>query len=117
MVGNDLKKPLTESGWARRIEREEGRRSSRAQKLLDMGYEFEAPKLKEATDVSKDNAALEANDEAPKAVDALLANIAAAEEAASGDLAIKDLGEDSKQDGPKSTGKKTKKSKAKKVKA
>lgn len=116
-MGNDLKKPLTESDWTKRISREEQRRSSRAKKLLDMGYEFEAPKLKEATEVSKDNAALEASDEAPKAVDALLANIAAAEEAANGDLVVKDSPEDSRQEGPKSTNKKTKKSKAKKAKA
>ncbi|KAK7755905.1 nucleolar protein [Diatrype stigma] len=118
MQGNDLKKPVTESGWTKRIEREAERRNSKAQKLLDMGYEFEGPQLKDATDVAKETAALEANDEAPKAVDALLAGIAAAEEAASGDLAVKDPAGSSKQDGPKSTSKKTKKaSKAKKAKA
>lgn len=118
MQGNDLKKPVTESDWTKRIEREAERRNSKAQKLLDMGYEFEGPKLKGATDVSRETAAPEANDEAPKAVDALLAGIAAAEEAATEDLAVKDPAGSNKQDGPKSTSKKTKKSsKAKKAKA
>lgn len=120
LAGNNLKKPLTESGWEKRISREEKRRSSRAQKLQDMGYEFEAPKLKGVEGVAKDNAALEeANTEGPKAIDSLLANIAATEEeAANGDDIVKEPTEKSKQDEPKPASKKTKKSsKTKKAKA
>ncbi|RYO93809.1 hypothetical protein DL764_007928 [Monosporascus ibericus] len=128
IAGNKLKKPLTEFGWSERISREEKRRSSRAQKLLEMGYEFEAPKLKEPTDALKERAALEgANDEEPQAIDAPPADTTAAAaeaetasaepEVANGDLAVKNLTEKNKQDGSKPTGKKAKKaSKAKKAK-
>ncbi len=83
-----------------------------------MGYEFEASKLKQATDVSKgDVAALEGNDDASEAIDAPPAETAAAGEVANGDLSVKKPSKN-KQDGPKATSKKTKKSsKAKKVKA
>ncbi|RYP92391.1 hypothetical protein DL770_001491 [Monosporascus sp. CRB-9-2] len=126
IAGNKLKKPLTELGWSERISREQKRRSSRAQKLLEMGYEFEAPKLKEPTDALKERAALEgAKDEELQAIEAPPADTTAAEaetaaaepEAANGDLAVKKLTEKKKQDGPKPTGKKAKKpSKAKKAK-
>ncbi|RYO78903.1 hypothetical protein DL766_003001 [Monosporascus sp. MC13-8B] len=127
IAGNKLKKPLTESGWSERISREEKRRSSRAQKLLEMGYEFEAPKLKEPTDALKELAALEgANNEEPKAIEAPPADTAAAAEAetaatepevANGNLAVKKSPEKNKRDGPKSTGKAKKPSKAKKAKS
>ncbi|RYP15003.1 hypothetical protein DL765_006000 [Monosporascus sp. GIB2] len=127
IAGNKLKKPLTESGWSERISREKKRRSSRAQKLLEMGYEFEAPKLKEPTDALKEVVALEgANDEEPKAIEAPPADIAAAAEAetaaaepevANGDVAVKKSPEKNKRDGPKPTGKAKKPSRAKKAKA
>ena len=120
IAGNKLKKPLTELGWSERISREEKRRSSRAQKLLEMGYEFEAAKLKEPTDALKERAALEGvKDEEPQVIEAPPADTTAAAEpeVASGDLAVKKLTEKSKQGGPNPTGKKTKKpSKAKKAK-
>ncbi|KAI3327919.1 RNA-binding domain-containing protein [Xylariaceae sp. AK1471] len=71
MAGNKLKKPLTESGWTARISKEEAKRSERAKKLAELGYEFEAPKLKTVHDVKDDTVALEAADEeAPKAIEA-----------------------------------------------
>ncbi|RYP63587.1 hypothetical protein DL771_009195 [Monosporascus sp. 5C6A] len=128
IASNTLKKPLTELGWSERISREERRRRSRAQKLLEMGYEFEAPELKGPTDALKNRAALEgADDKEPQAIEApppdttatAEAETAAAEpEDANGDHAVRKLTQNNKQDGPKLTGKKAKKpSKAKKAKA
>ena len=48
MAGNQLERPLSESQWQGKITKEEKRRASRAEKLKDMGYEFEAPALKAA---------------------------------------------------------------------
>lgn len=46
MVGKDLAKPIAQSGWERRVKKENKRRSVKAAKLKEMGYEFEAPALK-----------------------------------------------------------------------
>jgi len=71
MAGNRLKKPLTESAWAARISKEEQKRNERAKKLSELGYEFEAPKLKTVEDLKKTPAAIEAaDDEAQKAIEA-----------------------------------------------
>ncbi|KAI0018288.1 RNA-binding domain-containing protein [Xylariomycetidae sp. FL0641] len=71
MAGNRLKKPLTESAWALKIENEEKKRNQRAEKLREIGYEFDGPQLKSAADVKTQPAALEgADDEAPKAIEA-----------------------------------------------
>ncbi|KAK4155111.1 hypothetical protein C8A00DRAFT_13851 [Chaetomidium leptoderma] len=48
MAGNQLERPLSESQWQVKISKEEKRRASRAEKLKEMGYEFEAPALKAA---------------------------------------------------------------------
>ena len=48
MAGRHLERPLAESKWQGRIAKEEQRRAARAEKLKDLGYEFEAPKLKAA---------------------------------------------------------------------
>ncbi|KAI1825676.1 RNA-binding domain-containing protein [Xylaria intraflava] len=70
MAGNRLKKPLPESTWTEKISKEETKRSGRAKKLLAIGYEFEAPKLK-GVHGENDTAALEdAKDDAPKAIEA-----------------------------------------------
>ncbi|KAI2631920.1 hypothetical protein GGR54DRAFT_6517 [Hypoxylon sp. NC1633] len=70
MAGNQLKKPLSESTWTQKITKEEQRRSERAQKLLDMGYSFEAPKLKSVDEVERVPAALEGADiEAPEPIE------------------------------------------------
>ncbi|KAI0391017.1 RNA-binding domain-containing protein [Xylariaceae sp. FL0594] len=71
MAGNRLKKPLTESGWTARISKEEQKRKERAKKLSELGYEFEAPKLKTIEDLKETPAAIEAaEDENPKAIEA-----------------------------------------------
>lgn len=46
MVGNQLSKPATQAGWEKRVTREQRRRSLKADKLKEIGYEFEAPALK-----------------------------------------------------------------------
>ncbi|KAB5585864.1 hypothetical protein GE09DRAFT_41746 [Coniochaeta sp. 2T2.1] len=63
MAGKQLERPLSESKWEVKISKEERRRSARAEKLKEMGYEFEAPALKAAE--AKPKAA-----EEPKAIDA-----------------------------------------------
>ncbi|KAI0181353.1 hypothetical protein GGR52DRAFT_523917 [Hypoxylon sp. FL1284] len=71
MAGNQLKKPLSESTWTQKISKEEQRRNSRAKKLLDMGYDFEAPKVKSVNEVADEPTALQgAEDEASKAIEA-----------------------------------------------
>ncbi|KAJ2984276.1 hypothetical protein NUW58_g6110 [Xylaria curta] len=71
MAGNRLKKPLSESAWTEKISKEEAKRNERAKKLLELGYEFEAPKLKTIHDADDSTAALEAaEDDAPKAIEA-----------------------------------------------
>ncbi|KAJ3568648.1 hypothetical protein NPX13_g6349 [Xylaria arbuscula] len=71
MAGNKLKKPLSESAWTEKISKEETKRNQRAKKMLELGYEFEAPKLKSVHDTDDSTAALEASeDAAPKALEA-----------------------------------------------
>ncbi|KAL2160896.1 hypothetical protein VTH06DRAFT_1094 [Thermothelomyces fergusii] len=48
MAGRQLERPLSESQWQVRIAKEEKRRASRAEKLKEIGYEYEAPALKPA---------------------------------------------------------------------
>ncbi|KPM45808.1 hypothetical protein AK830_g740 [Neonectria ditissima] len=47
MAGNKLQKPLTESAWAAKISNEQSKRTKRAAKLKEIGYEFEAPEMKD----------------------------------------------------------------------
>ena len=48
IAGNKLARPVSESAWEERIEKEKQRRASRAEKLKELGYEYEAPALKAA---------------------------------------------------------------------
>ncbi|KAK4122912.1 hypothetical protein N657DRAFT_484581 [Parathielavia appendiculata] len=48
MAGRQLERPLSESQWQAKISKEEQRRAARAEKLKEIGYEFEAPALKPA---------------------------------------------------------------------
>ena len=41
MAGKQLERPLSESQWQVKISKEEQRRAARADKLKEMGYEFE----------------------------------------------------------------------------
>ncbi|KAK7419455.1 nucleolar protein [Neonectria magnoliae] len=47
MAGNKLQKPLTESAWATKVSNEQAKRTKRATKLKAIGYEFEAPEMKD----------------------------------------------------------------------
>lgn len=72
MAGNNLKKPLSESAWTKRISKEQTRRDEQAKKLLEIGYEFEAPELKAVHDTDDNTPTLEAaKDDAPKAIEAV----------------------------------------------
>ncbi len=46
MAGKQLEKPLTESAWQTKLEREKSKRDKKTEKLKAMGYDFEAPELK-----------------------------------------------------------------------
>ncbi|KAI2468242.1 hypothetical protein F4781DRAFT_274968 [Annulohypoxylon bovei var. microspora] len=124
MAGNNLKKPLSESTWTEKITKEEQKRTERAKKLQEMGYEFEGPKIKSVDEVERDAPALEgAEDEAPKTIEAVPEDVAVEEEAKeeakddSNDApAVKEPATISKRDAAKSS-KKGKKAKAKKAAA
>jgi nucleolar protein 15 len=47
MAGHKLEKPLTESAWANKVEKENVKRSKRAAKLKEIGYDFDAPEIKD----------------------------------------------------------------------
>lgn len=47
MAGSKLNKPLTESAWANKVSKENSKRSKKAAKLKEIGYEFEAPEMKD----------------------------------------------------------------------
>ncbi|KAL2149625.1 hypothetical protein VTH82DRAFT_8277 [Thermothelomyces myriococcoides] len=48
MAGRQLERPLSESQWQVKIAKEEKRRAARAEKLKEIGYEYEAPALRPA---------------------------------------------------------------------
>ncbi|KAI0142394.1 hypothetical protein F4776DRAFT_661462 [Hypoxylon sp. NC0597] len=124
MMGNHLKKPLSESAWTQKITKEEQKRGERAKKLLDMGYEFEGPKIKSVNEIAADTPALEgAEDEAPKAIETA-PETAAVEEAKDDSknslddkLAVKAPATISKQDAVKPSKKGKKSLRAKKAAA
>lgn len=60
-----LRKPMSASAWTEKISREEKRRSRRAKKLNEMGYDFDRPKLKPVPYASNGFAAIEAGDDSP----------------------------------------------------
>lgn len=105
IAANRLKKPKTETQWAEKITQANKKRADQAQKLKELGYEFEAPELKAVPGTV-------ASEEAPKAIEA------AKEEEASPEteVAITKPAKEGKQNGAK-TGGKAKKPKAKKAKA
>ena len=47
MLSKELAKPVTQAGWERRVRKENQRRAAKAEKLKELGYEFEAPALKD----------------------------------------------------------------------
>ncbi|KAK2061168.1 hypothetical protein LY76DRAFT_590788 [Colletotrichum caudatum] len=68
IAAGEVAKPRTESGWTHKVSKEEKKRLERAQKLKEMGYEFEAPKLKEAVAPPPEPMAVDAPEE-PKAIE------------------------------------------------
>lgn len=69
MQGRHLQRPLGESKWQGKINKEEQRRAARAEKLKALGYEFEPPALKAAE--AKEQAQIEdTKEETEKAVEA-----------------------------------------------
>ncbi|KAF4628783.1 hypothetical protein G7Y89_g9374 [Cudoniella acicularis] len=75
MEGRKLSQGVTEEEWEKRIERMEEKRSKNAEKLKDIGYEFEAPKIKSAKGVAKKHvetpALIENSDAKPQAIEAV----------------------------------------------
>lgn len=53
--GRKLKAGATEKVWDDRVVREEEKRTKKAAKLLEIGYEFEAPKLKSAKGLAQEH--------------------------------------------------------------
>ncbi|KAI9734798.1 MAG: hypothetical protein M1818_006785 [Claussenomyces sp. TS43310] len=77
MEGRKLELGATEAQWERRNLREQEKRIKKAEKMKELGYEFDAPKLKSAKDVPKHKrqpllalAEVEAEAEEPKAIEA-----------------------------------------------
>ncbi|KAJ5041024.1 uncharacterized protein L3040_005581 [Drepanopeziza brunnea f. sp. 'multigermtubi'] len=56
MAGRKLEQGKSEESWNGQVAREEKRRSEKADKMKEIGYEFDAPKVKSATGVAKPNA-------------------------------------------------------------
>jgi len=93
MEGRKLLQPRTEAAWEKRVEKEEKRRSSRAEKLKALGYEYDGPKIKApaaALEGSKVAGAVENGDgDASEGDKALATQEAAGEEVES--EAVKDI--------------------------
>ncbi|WQF81586.1 Putative RNA recognition motif domain, nucleotide-binding alpha-beta plait domain superfamily [Colletotrichum destructivum] len=81
IAAGEVAKPRTESNWTHKVSREEKKRLERAQKLKEIGYEFEAPKLKEAVAPPPEPMVVDAPEE-PKAVEAAPVEEKPVEEAA-----------------------------------
>ncbi|WYZ37356.1 hypothetical protein EsH8_II_000862 [Colletotrichum jinshuiense] len=111
IAGTELAKPRTESTWSHKASKEEKKRLERAEKLKELGYDFEAPKLKEAVAPAPEPMAIDAAEE-PKAIE----EKAAEEEAAP--AAEDDKAEVAEAEKPKATKAKAKKGgKTRKTKA
>ncbi|KAK1979468.1 hypothetical protein LZ30DRAFT_726229 [Colletotrichum cereale] len=81
IAAGEIAKPRTESNWTHKVSKEEKKRLERAQKLKEIGYEFEAPKLKEAVAPPPEPMAVDAPEE-PKAIEAAAVEEKPVEEAA-----------------------------------
>ncbi|KAM0425232.1 hypothetical protein ACHAPT_009549 [Fusarium lateritium] len=68
MAGQKLQKPLTEAGWAKKVSKEQSRRAKKAAKLKEIGYEFEAPEIKDVPPPAPK--AIENGEEEVKAIEA-----------------------------------------------
>ncbi|KAJ4326697.1 nucleolar protein [Fusarium piperis] len=68
MAGYQLQKPLTEAGWTKKVTKEQSRRAKKAAKLKEIGYEFEAPEIKDVPPPAPK--AIENGEEEVKAIEA-----------------------------------------------
>ncbi|RMJ18303.1 hypothetical protein CDV36_002001 [Fusarium kuroshium] len=68
MAGYQLQKPLTEAGWTKKVSKEQSRRAKKAAKLKEIGYEFEAPEIKDVPPPAPK--AIENGEEEVKAIEA-----------------------------------------------
>ncbi|KAL0940883.1 ribosomal biogenesis protein gar2 [Colletotrichum truncatum] len=69
IAANEVAKKRTESNWSHKVSKEEKKRAERAEKLKELGYDFEAPKLKEAVAPPPEPMAIDAPEET-KAIEA-----------------------------------------------
>ncbi|KAF9870518.1 hypothetical protein CkaCkLH20_12008 [Colletotrichum karsti] len=69
IAANEVAKKRTEEHWSLKKTKEEKKREERAQKMKEMGYEFDAPKLKEAVAPPPEPMAIAAPED-PKAIEA-----------------------------------------------
>ena len=104
LQGKRLRDPQTRELWRRRINREEERRKAKADKLKDLGYDFEMPDLKQVSDVP----APQSTTEKPLAIDSI---------SATEPITVAALLEDKQQDSVPSTTKITSKRRKTKAKA
>ncbi|KAK6584026.1 hypothetical protein PZA11_003756 [Diplocarpon coronariae] len=70
MQGRKLALGKSEEAWNEKVEQEEARRAAKADKLKEIGYEFDAPKVKSATGVAKAKVAEELTESETKATEA-----------------------------------------------
>ncbi|PBP21686.1 hypothetical protein BUE80_DR007568 [Diplocarpon rosae] len=68
MQGRKLAQGKSEEAWNEKAEQEEARRAAKADKLKQIGYEFDAPKIKSATGVAKAKASEEFTEGETKAL-------------------------------------------------
>ncbi|TEA20121.1 putative RNA-binding protein [Colletotrichum sidae] len=109
MAASKIAEKKTESDWTHKVSREEKKRLERAEKLKALGYDFEAPKLKEAVAPPPEPMAIDAPEET-KAIEAAPEKEEPAPAAAEEEEAVEEK--------PKATKSKAKKGgKAKKAKA
>jgi nucleolar protein 15 len=113
MAGKQLELARSESAWKNKISKEEKRRAERAEKLKALGYEFEAPALKEA----EAKAQIESTDETAKAIEAPAPAPPAVEEQVKAIEEKEDEAPHKEKAAISQGGKKTKGKKGKKVKA
>lgn len=69
LEGIRLKKGMGREGWEKRVEREEQKRLEKAEKLKELGYEFDMPAVKAVSSVPEQKVLKQA-DEATKAIEA-----------------------------------------------
>lgn len=68
LEGVRLRKGMGREGWEKRVEREEEKRLEKAEKMKELGYEFEMPSVRAVEDVPEQKVLKQA-DEEPKAIE------------------------------------------------